>query len=56
MSSPIDVRRLFLALWPDTAIGARLAGIAQAVPGIRPVAVDKLHLTLVFWAQRQPNA
>lgn len=44
------MRRLFFALWPDHAVRAQLA---RAAAGIdcgdgRPVAVEKLHLTLLF--------
>lgn len=43
-------RRLFFALWPDAALRGRLAEL-QGVCGVasgRPVAVESLHITLVF--------
>jgi 2'-5' RNA ligase len=46
-----DVARLFLAVWPDAASGAQLAAYRDGwrwPPGARPVADEKLHLTLHF--------
>jgi RNA 2',3'-cyclic 3'-phosphodiesterase len=50
MTTP-DVARLFLALWPDDAVRARLAAYRDAwrwPAGAKPVADEKLHLTLHF--------
>ncbi|MDT8385348.1 MAG: RNA 2',3'-cyclic phosphodiesterase [Gammaproteobacteria bacterium] len=51
-SDPRDrPQRLFFALWPDGALRQRLADcgrpLLQAVQG-RPVAMENLHITLVF--------
>ncbi len=46
-----DVVRLFLALWPDAALRARLGGYRDAwrwPAGARPVPDASLHLTLHF--------
>jgi 2'-5' RNA ligase len=47
-----DRERLFVALWPDTAVRDRIAAVAEdprlAARGGRPVAVDNLHLTVTF--------
>lgn len=43
--------RLFFALWPDAALGARLARLTRTAvrrAGGRPVAPADLHLTLAF--------
>jgi 2'-5' RNA ligase len=45
-----EVRRLFLALWPETAVRGAIADLQQRFPpGIgRAVPAGNLHLTLVF--------
>jgi 2'-5' RNA ligase len=45
-----DVRRLFIALWPDQTVRDAFADLQKRLPpGIgRPVSIDNLHLTLVF--------
>lgn len=45
-----EVRRLFLALWPDEAVRRALVELQQRLPpGTgRPVSADNLHLTLAF--------
>jgi len=45
-----DVRRLFLALWPDSAVRNALVELQRSLPsGIgRLVSGDNLHLTLIF--------
>jgi 2'-5' RNA ligase len=50
MCSPAttDVRRLFLALWPEEAERRQLAELAANVIGRRRVRDANLHLTLVF--------
>lgn len=51
MGAPPDTARLFLALWPDAALRARLAARRDAwrwPRGAAPVRDDKLHLTLHF--------
>jgi len=49
VNSP-DVRRLFLALWPDNAVRDALVQLQRRLPpGIgRLVSGDNLHLTLIF--------
>lgn len=49
MSSP-EVRRLFLALWPNTAVRRALVDVqGRFPPGIgRAVDADNLHITLVY--------
>jgi 2'-5' RNA ligase len=44
-------RRLFFALWPDAEVRAQLAGVARRWTR-RPVADEKLHMTLIFLGQR----
>lgn len=49
--TPPDVARLFLALWPDDAVRARIAAYRDAwrwPAGAKPVPDEKLHLTLHF--------
>ena len=48
--SPRVSQRLFVALWPDAGVRARLAEIGAAVPlgGGRPVPPQNLHVTLAF--------
>lgn len=49
--------RLFLALWPDDAVRARLAEAAGAVRVFtrgKPVADDNLHMTLAFLGRVPP--
>jgi 2'-5' RNA ligase len=51
MSEPGPVRRLFFALWPNSAALARaMAAVASLVPlgSGRPQRADQLHLTVVF--------
>lgn len=42
--------RLFFALWPDDAVRAQLASVAERLPGRsgRRVPAQNLHITLVF--------
>lgn len=41
--------RLFFALWPDEATRQDLAGLSELLPpGGKPVALENLHITLVF--------
>lgn len=49
-------RRLFLALWPDPQVRPVLAAAARSASarGARPVAVDNLHITLVFLGSCDP--
>ncbi len=47
-SAQPELQRLFLALWPDESIRARIAELAAKVAGKRAVAMANLHLTLVF--------
>jgi 2'-5' RNA ligase len=50
-SSGGETRRLFFALWPDAAVQTALGQLAEACvehSGGRPVAAEKVHLTLVF--------
>lgn len=49
--SEIETRRLFFALWPDAEVRAQLAGVARRWTR-RPVADEKLHMTLLFLGQR----
>jgi RNA 2',3'-cyclic 3'-phosphodiesterase len=47
----VSVARLFVALWPDAAVRARLAALRDDwrwPPGARPVADANLHVTLHF--------
>jgi 2'-5' RNA ligase len=44
-------RRLFFALWPDAQVRAQLAGASRRWAR-RPVADDKLHMTLLFLGGR----
>ncbi|HRX60868.1 MAG TPA: RNA 2',3'-cyclic phosphodiesterase [Candidatus Competibacter sp.] len=50
MSSPAitEVRRLFLALWPEDVERRQLAQLAASVAGRQRVRDANLHLTLVF--------
>ncbi len=50
MASRPETRRLFFALWPGPETRARLERAAACVPRKlgKPVAVEKLHLTLAF--------
>jgi 2'-5' RNA ligase len=50
MSSPAlpEVRRLFLALWPEAVERRQMADLAAAVAGRRRIRDANLHLTLVF--------
>lgn len=50
MSSPAitEVRRLFLALWPEDVERQQLAQLAASVAGRQRVRDANLHLTLVF--------
>jgi len=50
MSSPAlpEVRRLFLALWPEEAERRQMAKLAADIAGRRRVRDASLHLTLVF--------
>jgi 2'-5' RNA ligase len=48
---PRDSRRVFFALWPDDATRTRLARATKDAvrrSGGRPIAKDKLHITVVF--------
>jgi 2'-5' RNA ligase len=44
-------RRLFFALWPDAQVRGQLAAVSRRWVK-RPVADDKLHMTLLFLGQR----
>ena len=44
-------RRLFFALWPDAEVRAQLSAVARRWTR-RPVADEKLHMTLIFLGQR----
>ncbi len=50
------MKRLFFALWPDTAVRQQCFELvkAGAIPG-QPVAFDNLHLTLVFLGNLEPD-
>ena len=55
MSEPTDAaqgrHRVFFALWPDTATRAAMSRATRAAvqaSGGRPIAKDRLHLTVVF--------
>lgn len=50
MAEPADVRRLFVAVWPDAEVRRRLAEIGRRIPTgrARPTHPDDLHLTLQF--------
>lgn len=54
-----DTERLFLALWPDEGVRKQLADLVRAcqeqVRG-RPVAPEKLHITLVFLGELPQTA
>lgn len=43
-------RRMFFALWPDEEVRAAIDSFASALPlrGVRPIAPEDLHATLVF--------
>lgn len=46
-----ETQRVFFALWPDAAVRAGLASLAQSralLPGARRVPPEHLHLTLAF--------
>jgi 2'-5' RNA ligase len=51
--------RLFVALDPPAAVRHRLAGWLReqraALPGVRPVAEEHLHVTLAFLGERPPS-
>lgn len=41
--------RLFVAAWPPTEVAERLAGLSRVdEPGVRPVPLENLHITLRF--------
>jgi 2'-5' RNA ligase len=44
-------RRLFFALWPDARVRAQLVALSRHLAR-RPVADDKLHMTLLFLGRR----
>ena len=44
-------QRLFFALWPDAQVRAQLAAVSRRWAR-RPVAGDKLHMTLLFLGRR----
>ena len=44
-------RRLFFALWPDARVRAQLVALSRH-SARRPVADDKLHMTLLFLGRR----
>ena len=48
-----ETQRLFFALWPDAAVRERLAAAARQWSR-RPVAENKLHMTLVFLGDCTP--
>jgi 2'-5' RNA ligase len=47
-SNATETLRLFLALWPDSKVQAKIAAIARKVAGRRAIKTANLHLTLVF--------
>jgi 2'-5' RNA ligase len=51
MSEAGKNRRLFFALWPDPQVRAQLAAVARHWAR-RPIADDKLHMTLLFLGGR----
>lgn len=51
----ITNHKLFFALWPDEAARAALARLRPLAPG-RPIAPEKLHLTLAFLGQQPSTA
>jgi 2'-5' RNA ligase len=56
--TPEGAQRLFLALWPDPEVQAVLGRLAESCVeqcGGRPVAAEKVHLTLVFLGELGPE-
>jgi 2'-5' RNA ligase len=53
---PVQRRRLFFACWPNEDLCARMVRTVQALqlPSGRPVARDRLHMTLVFLGEIPP--
>jgi 2'-5' RNA ligase len=50
-ADPADRHRVFFALWPDDAVRAAISRATRAAVqagGGRPIAKDRLHLTVVF--------
>jgi len=55
--SPRDSRRVFFALWPDDATRTRLARATKECvrrSGGRPIAKDRLHVTVAFLGSLTP--
>ena len=56
MTSPAtpELRRLFLALWPEAVERRQMAELAASVAGRRRVRDANLHLTLAFLGATDP--